>query len=296
MTTEHDLEEGRRNLRHEMAPTGIGPSGSSRRPKVSSRARPTPSRRPTRSGSCSGAASSATASPVFSIIVLAVPGRHLLRRQFFAPFKQHRPGPAARPGVAERHSLVRHRRARPGPAQPAALRRPDLVEDRLRGRDHLDRDRHARRRVAGYFGRSRTRLLMRITDLFLVVPEHRGPGHGAPVLRATPTRSSSWCSPACSGCTSPASCAARCCRSRRRSSSRRHARRARRADADHRAPHPAEHHRPDHGEHDARRRGRDHRRVDAVVPRASASSRRRRRGGSCSRTPRATSATVEDRT
>ena len=27
MTTEHELEEGRRNLREEMAPTGIGPSG-----------------------------------------------------------------------------------------------------------------------------------------------------------------------------------------------------------------------------------------------------------------------------
>ena len=59
--------------------------------------------------------------------------------------------------------------------------------------------------------------------------------------------------------------------------------------ADHRAPHRPQHDRPDHVERHARRRGRDHHRVDAVVPRVRAAAAADVVGAHARRTPRGTS-------
>ena len=195
------------------------------------------------------------------------------------------------PVVAERHPLARHRRARPRPAQPAALRRPDLAEDRLRGRDHLDDRRHRRSaRSPASSARATDQGLMRLTDLFLVVPELAILAVALEYFGHTRRRRSSWCSPLlfwmCDRARRARPGARRCAR---RSSSRR------------RAPSGASPLRiivrhivpniigPIMVNVTLGVAARDHHRVDAVVPRASACSRRRRRGGRCSRTPRATS-------
>ncbi len=170
MSTEHDLEEGRRNLRDEMAPTGIGPSGFI--------------------PSSGGEFESAThAEPkahsqwslfrrrffrhrvaIFSIFVLLFLVVVCFGANFFAPFKN-----------TDQDLLL-------GPVSPNGTHW--FGTDEL-GRDQLSRILYAGQislkigfavaiistfvgtavgAVAGYFGKATDQALMRITDLFLIVP------------------------------------------------------------------------------------------------------------------------------
>ena len=75
--------------------------------------------------------------------------------------------------------------ARARPPHRGPLRRADLPQDRRGRRPRLDRRRRRRSApLAGYFGRVVDQLLMRITDLFLIVPVHRHPGHRPQEVRA----------------------------------------------------------------------------------------------------------------
>jgi peptide/nickel transport system permease protein len=170
MTTEHDLEEGRRNLRQEMGPTGIGPSSFI--------------------PSAEGEFESAThAEPqahsqwalfrrrflrhrvaIFSIFVLLFLVIVCFGANYFAPFKN-----------TDQDLLL-------GPVSPNGTHW--FGTDEL-GRDQLSRILYAGQislkigfavaiistfvgtavgAVAGYFGKGTDQALMRITDLFLVVP------------------------------------------------------------------------------------------------------------------------------
>ena len=170
MTTEHELEEGRRNLRDEMAPTGIVPSGYI--------------------PSSEGEFESAThAEPkahsqwalfrrrflrhrvaVFSIFVLLFLVIVCFGASFFAPFKN-----------TDQDLLL-------GPVSPNGTHW--FGTDEL-GRDQLSRILYAGQislkigfavaiistvvgtavgAIAGYFGKATDQALMRITDLFLIVP------------------------------------------------------------------------------------------------------------------------------
>ena len=170
MTTEHDLEEGRRNLRQEMGPSGIGPSGFI--------------------PSSEGEFESAThAEPkahsqwalfrrrflrhrvaIFSIFVLLFLVIVCFGASWFAPFKN-----------TDQDLLL-------GPVSPNGTHW--FGTDEL-GRDQLSRILYAGQislkigfavaiistvvgtavgAIAGYFGKGTDQALMRITDLFLVVP------------------------------------------------------------------------------------------------------------------------------
>ncbi len=119
--------------------------------------------------------------------------------------------------------------------------------------------------LAGYYGKATDQLLMRITDLFLIIPAIAILamalelwGHSDQVIILV-LAGLFWMY------------VARVVRGDVLSLKEKEFVEAARAcgclaDADHRAPHHSEHHRADHGERDARCRGGDHRRVDVVVP------------------------------
>ena len=210
----------RRTSTHARAPR----RASSRLPPASSR-----SRGP--NGSCSGAGSSATARSSSAghpdlLIVLCFGAK------WFAPYDEEPAGPAPRPG--------RRRTPTTGSA-PISSAATTFTEMLYAGQISLKIGfavgvlstvvgTARRRRSPGTSAGATDQLLMRFTDLFLVVPAHRHPRHrarrtsGRPTTRDHPRARRSRLD-----VRRPRACAARCWRSRRRSSSRRRARRARRA-------------------------------------------------------------------
>ena len=180
------------DARTESLGVGIGPSMPGTRATANSRSPPTPNARG-RSGNCSGAASPAQGRGR----VHRHPGRprrRVLRSQLLRSVPEERAGHPPRPRCHPTAPTGSAPTSSVATSSPSALRRPDLAADRILGRDHLHDRRHRVGALAGYFGRATDQVLMRFTDLFLVVPSSRSwPSRSS--TSATAPSGSSWCSP-----------------------------------------------------------------------------------------------------
>ena len=144
------------------------------------------------------------------VVLVIVFGRRA--RAPLAPYGRDDARPDDALARAELAPLLRHRPARPGLLQPHALRRPDHGEDGLLVAFIATALGIIVGAVAGYYGGWIDQLLMRVTDLFLVVPALAVLLVAARFSGTAPPCASRSSSASSSGRTSRASCAAATCR------------------------------------------------------------------------------------